>query len=74
VTPVIFVATLVGLVMLLGWSGRRDGALPIFVVMYGVAVLIAAFFGPAFEIRTTSAILWITVFVALPSRSSLPAR
>ncbi len=74
IAPLLYLSLLIGLVAWIAWSmrRRRDLIAPL-AVMLGVATLAAAAFGPAFEIRPTTAILWVVIFAALvtmPRRSA----
>lgn len=64
--PVLFLATLIAVLAVIMRSLlRRMDTLGLFSLAFGIAILIAAFFGPAFEIRPTSAILWIAACLSL---------
>jgi hypothetical protein len=62
----LFLAVVVRAISLAAGRTRKSGDVAVaFAFSYGVAVAVAAFFGPAFEIRTVSAPLWIGFAVAL---------
>jgi len=67
--PVGFLALLLGAIAIAARSAwRRPDPLGLFAVMFGVAALLTATLGPSFEIRPTSAVLWISLFVVVAWR------
>ena len=68
VVPVLFLVLLAWVIVAAARSGLRKGRPGArFAVAFAAATLVAAFFGPAFEIRTVSIVLWISLFGVLAS-------
>ena len=76
VSALLFGALLLAVALLLIRRAFRAPTEPLVVAAFGllVAVATAAAFGPAFEIRMTSSLLWITAFAAIGSRRAAESR
>jgi len=66
IAPVLFVLFAASLLGIVGRAAlRRADGFARFAFVFGVAVLAAAWFGPAFEIRTVSIIFWVALMTAI---------
>ena len=71
VVPALFLALLVAAILAAARIGlRREEPVARFAVGIAAATLVVAFFGPAFEMRTISIMLWIGIFGVLASRNT----
>lgn len=69
VAPVLFVMFLLSAMVRAGRTAiRAREDIARFAVMNSAAILVAAFLGPAFEIRTTAIILWVALMAAVAIR------
>jgi hypothetical protein len=69
IAPALFLLLLVGTIVAVAraeWV-RRDPTAR-FAVAFGGATVVAAWFGPAFEIRTVSIVLWVGLMAAMAAR------
>ena len=70
VATIAFLSLLIGtLVVATRAAWRRPDPLTLFATAFGVGCLAAAAFGPSFEIRQTSVILWLSLFGAVAWRN-----
>jgi hypothetical protein len=75
IAPVLFLLLLLVATGRAAVAATRDGGgFARFAAINAVAVLVAAFFGPAFEIRMVSIILWISLLAALATLQRSSAR
>ena len=66
VAPALFLLFLLSISARVGWTATRPfGGFARFAALNAVAVLVAAWFGPTFEIRMTSIILWVALMTAM---------
>jgi hypothetical protein len=66
IVPGLFLLLLGGVTARVGWDAfRRGDPFARFAAVFAIAVLAAAWFGPAFEIRSVSVLLWVALMAAL---------
>jgi hypothetical protein len=66
VAPALFLLFLLSITARVAWTATRPfGGFARFAALNAVAVLVAAWFGPTFEIRMTSIILWVALMTAM---------
>jgi hypothetical protein len=76
IVPALFLLLLGAVTARVGWEAiRRGDPFARFATVFALAVLAAAWFGPAFEIRTVSILMWVALMAALAAvrRSSVTA-
>ena len=66
IVPFLFLLLLGTVTARVGWDAiRRGDTFARFAAVFALAVLAAAWFGPAFEIRSVSVLLWVALMAAL---------